>query len=164
MTVNLPISDDQQEWLKLDNQLCFQIYSASKAMTRVYKPLLSKLKLTYPQYLAMLVLWEQHAQQHSQQQSGINVKQLGQKLHLDSGTLTPLLKRLELSGLIRRERSFEDERVVFIKLTTKGINLSTKASDIPEVLLCRLKTPLDELLTLKTGLEKLIGEIQPDEI
>src|SRR3954462_6505588 len=97
------------EVLHLDNQLCFALYSASLAMTKLYKPLLDELGLTYPQYLAMLALW---------QEDGQSVSQLGERLFLDSGTLTPLLKRLETAGLVVRERSVEDERRVHIRLTT----------------------------------------------
>src|SRR3989338_5795761 len=97
--------------LLLDNQLCFALYSTSLAMTKLYKPLLDELGLTYPQYLAMLVLWEK---------DGLTVSELGERLFLDSGTLTPLLKRLEVSGLISRIRAVEDERRVHITLTAAG--------------------------------------------
>src|SRR6201995_1466873 len=97
--------------LKLDNQICFAIYSAAHAFNRVYKPLLDRLGLTYPQYLVMLVLWER---------DGVPVKDIGERLFLDSGTLTPLLKRLEAAELIKRTRSTEDERQLMIALTAKG--------------------------------------------
>src|SRR5436190_16074857 len=99
------------ELLHLDNQLCFSLYSASLAMTKLYKPLLDEIGLTYPQYLAMLVLWER---------DGLMVSELGERLYLDSGTLTPLLKRLEAAGLIARIRAVEDERRVHITLTAAG--------------------------------------------
>ena len=108
--------------LLLDNQLCFALYSTSLAMTRVYKPLLDALGLTYPQYLAMLVLWEK---------DGLMVSELGERLYLDSGTLTPLLKRLESSGLIARIRDVEDERRVHITLTAEGRKLKARATSIP---------------------------------
>ncbi|MEQ6289299.1 MarR family winged helix-turn-helix transcriptional regulator [Vogesella sp. GCM10023246] len=114
--------------LQLDKQLCFALYAASRAMTQAYQPLLAPLGLTYPQYLAMLVLWEQ---------DDISVKQLGERLHLDSGTLTPLLKRLENAGLLQRQRSSEDERSVVIRLTLAGKTLEEQAAAIPATLLCR---------------------------
>ena len=108
--------------LLLDNQVCFALYSTSLAMTKIYKPLLAPLGLTYPQYLAMLVLWEQ---------DGIMVSELGERLYLDSGTLTPLLKRLEAMGLIARLRDVADERRVHVTLTTAGRKLKAKAAVIP---------------------------------
>src|SRR6476660_6430646 len=99
------------EMLRLDNQLCFAVYSTSLAMTKLYKPLLDKLKLTYPQYLVMLVLWER---------DGLMVSELGERLSLDSGTLTPLLKRLEANGLVARIRDVADEQRVHVSLTTAG--------------------------------------------
>src|SRR5262244_4245764 len=104
--------------LRLDNQICFAIYSAAHAFNRVYKPLLDQLGLTYPQYLVMLVLWER---------DGVPVKEIGERLFLDSGTLTPLLKRLEAAGLVKRSRSTEDERVVLIHLTGAGKRLKRSA-------------------------------------
>jgi DNA-binding MarR family transcriptional regulator len=113
--------------LALDSQFCFALYSASLAMTKTYKPLLDKLGLTYPQYLVMLVLW---------QEDGLLVKTIGEKLFLDSGTLTPLLKRLEASGFIVRARDLEDERQVRITLTREGRALKRRAQDIPQQVLC----------------------------
>ena len=113
--------------LALDNQFCFALYSASLAMTKTYKPLLDKLGLTYPQYLVMLVLW---------QEDGLLVKAIGEKLFLDSGTLTPLLKRLEASGFIVRARDLDDERQVRITLTREGRALKRRAQDIPQQVLC----------------------------
>ena len=113
--------------LALDNQFCFALYSASHAVTRTYKPLLDQLGLTYPQYLVMLVLWEQ---------DGILVKDIGARLFLDSGTLTPLLKRLEANGLIDRNRDQQDERQVRISLRPAGRALRASALPIPEQLLC----------------------------
>ncbi|MBB2685399.1 MULTISPECIES: MarR family winged helix-turn-helix transcriptional regulator [Rhizobium] len=111
-----------QDPLKLDVFICFAVYTASHALNRVYKPLLDTLGLTYPQYLAMVALWEQDDQ---------TVSGLGEKLYLESSTLTPLLKRLESAGYIRRERSREDERVVVIRLSEAGIRLKEKAIGIP---------------------------------
>lgn len=109
-------------WLKLDHQLCFAVYSASLAMTKIYKPLLAPLGLTYPQYLVMLVLWEEDGQA---------VNALGDKLALDSGTLTPLLKRLQAQGAITRERDDIDERRVIVRLTDAGRKLKTRARKVP---------------------------------
>ncbi|TBY06371.1 MarR family winged helix-turn-helix transcriptional regulator [Rhizobium laguerreae] len=111
-----------QDQLKLDNFICFAVYTASHALNRVYKPLLDTLGLTYPQYLAMVSLWEQDGQ---------TVGGLGEKLFLESSTLTPLLKRLETAGYVSRERSREDERVVVIRLSEEGIRLKEKAIGIP---------------------------------
>src|SRR5512138_3124386 len=111
------------EWLRLDHQLCFALYSASLAMTKFYKPLLDPLGLTYPQYLVMLVLWEA---------DGVTVSQLGERLSLDSGTLTPLLKRLQAQGLVQRLRDASDERRVLLQLTARGRALKAKALTIPE--------------------------------
>jgi len=108
--------------LKLDHQLCFALYSASLAMTRLYKPLLQPLGLTYPQYLAMLALWERDA---------IPVSALGQRLQLDTGTLTPLLKRLEAAGLVQRLRDSADERRVLLRLTPAGRALKARAARVP---------------------------------
>ena len=118
-----PAADARADaWLALDKQLCFALYSASLAMTKVYKPLLAPLGLTYPQYLVMLALWEEDAQ---------TVSQLGDKLALDSGTLTPLLKRLESQGQLSRERDVEDERRVIVRLTSAGRHLRVQARRIP---------------------------------
>src|SRR6266566_9121917 len=112
--------------LRLDNQICFAVYSTAHAFNRVYKPLLDRLGLTYPQYLVMLVLWER---------DGVPVKDIGKGLFLDSGTLTPLLKRLEVAELIKRTRSTEDERQVLIALTSQGQALRDKARTVPQAIL-----------------------------
>ena len=112
-------------WLALDTQLCFALYSASLAMTKVYKPLLAPLGLTYPQYLVMLALWEHDAQ---------TVSGLGERLALDSGTLTPLLKRLEAQGQVRRERDSGDERRVIVRLTDAGRKLKVAARSVPQAI------------------------------
>ena len=111
--------------LSLDHHLCFALYSASRAMTAAYRPMLAKLNLTYPQYLALLVLWEE---------GRVTVGRLGERLQLDSGTLSPLLKRLEANGFVRRERSQTDERLVEVTLTPAGRRLERKAQCIPEQL------------------------------
>ncbi|BFH70886.1 MAG: MarR family transcriptional regulator [Paenibacillus dendritiformis] len=113
---------EPDERLKLDNQLCFAIYAASRELTKLYRPLLERLELTYPQYLALLALWEH---------DGMTVKELGLRLYLDSGTLTPMLKRMEQQGLIRRARAAEDERKVILSLTGKGRSLKKEAACIP---------------------------------
>ncbi|MGG4397907.1 MarR family transcriptional regulator [Paenibacillus thiaminolyticus] len=120
MTTSHPLPPDER--LKLDNQLCFAIYAASRELTKLYRPLLERLELTYPQYLALLALWEH---------DGMTVKELGHRLYLDSGTLTPMLKRMEQQGLLRRTRAAEDERKVILSLTGKGHSLKKEAACIP---------------------------------
>jgi DNA-binding MarR family transcriptional regulator len=132
--------------LQLDNQLCFALYSTSLAMTKLYKPLLDELGLTYPQYLAMLVLWEQ---------DGLMVSELGERLYLDSGTLTPLLKRLEASGFISRIRAVEDERRVHITLTAAGRKLKAKAAKIPGCILRASQCSIPELVALTQQVQAL---------
>ncbi|RTZ16591.1 MarR family transcriptional regulator [Vibrio aquaticus] len=140
------------ERLLLDNQVCFPLYSAANAVIRTYRPLLDKLDLTYSQYLVMMVLWET---------DGISVKDLGARLHLDSGTLTPLLKRLESKGFVVRGRSETDERVRVLKLSEAGANLKSEAFAVPESMKCHIQLELDELIQLKTLCEKLIKTLQP---
>jgi MarR family transcriptional regulator, organic hydroperoxide resistance regulator len=137
--------------LLLDNQLCFALYSTSLAMTRVYKPLLDEIGLTYPQYLAMLVLWEK---------DGLMVSELGERLYLDSGTLTPLLKRLETSGLIARIRAVEDERRVHLMLTAAGRKLKTKAAKIPGCILSATQCSIPELMTLTQQVQALREQLK----
>ncbi len=132
--------------LQLDNQLCFALYSTSLAMTKVYKPHLDELGLTYPQYLAMLALWER---------DGLMVSELGERLHLDSGTLTPLLKRLETSGLITRIRAVEDERRVHISLTAAGRKLKARAARIPACILSASQCSVSELIDLTQQVQAL---------
>ena len=129
--------------LRLGNQLCFAIYSTAHAFNRVYKPLLDGLGLTYPQYLVMLVLWER---------DGLSVKELGRRLFLDSGTLTPLLKRLEVAELVKRTRSTEDERQVLIALTPRGQSLREKARSVPPAILAASACSISELAAMKNGL------------
>jgi DNA-binding MarR family transcriptional regulator len=136
--------------LKLDHQLCFALYSASLAMTKMYKPLLEPLGLTYPQYLAMLVLWEG---------DGLTVSDLGARLQLDSGTLTPLLKRLEASGLVQRLRDTADERRVLLRLTAAGRALKARAAKVPPQVACASGCSLDELAGLTRRLQSLRDEI-----
>jgi len=142
------------ELLRLDNQLCFALYGASRLLTRVYRPLLEPLGLTYPQYLVMLVLWDADRAERS-----LSVNALGEKLLLDSGTLTPLLKRLEADGLLRRTRSAKDERVVELALTDQGRDLRTQAIAVPCALLERAALPLDELAELRTRTARLVDAL-----
>ena len=132
--------------LQLDNQLCFALYSTSLAMTKLYKPLLDELGLTYPQYLAMLVLWEK---------DGLMVSELGERLYLDSGTLTPLLKRLEASGLVSRLRDVADERRVHISLSPAGRKLKALAAKIPGCILTASQCSVPELTTLTQQVQAL---------
>lgn len=137
--------------LLLDNQLCFALYSTSLLMTKIYKPLLQPLGLTYPQYLAMLVLWEQ---------DGITVGDISTRLLTDPGSLTPVLKRLEAEGLIRRLRSSQDERVVELHLTHAGKALHQEAQNIPACVAEACGQDLGELMTLKDQLIHLRQQLQ----
>ena len=137
--------------LQLDHQLCFKLYAASRAIIRGYRPMLDALGLTYPQYLAMLVLWEWQQQPPAQ----ATVKALGERLMLDSGTLTPLLKRLEASGHIRRARDAQDERRVRIALTPQGLGLRDQAERIPHCVLESSQCTLPELVALTSQLKTL---------
>jgi DNA-binding MarR family transcriptional regulator len=143
------------DWLRLDQQLCFALYASSLAMTKLYKPLLEPLGLTYPQYLVMLALWEQ---------DGIGVSTLGQRLSLDSGTLTPLLKRMEGAGLLLRQRATEDERRVDILLTPAGRSLKAQALEIPPRLACAAACSLEELSSLTRRLHELRQQLADAEI
>ena len=144
---------ETKEAIALENQVCFPLYSAANAVVRAYRPLLNALDLTYPQYLVMMVLWEHN---------GINVKELGAKLYLDSGTLTPLLKRLETKGLVERKRSEQDERVRVLTLTQQGMSLQQAAKAVPGAMLCRFDLDLDELNTLKQLCEKVLGKLSTE--
>lgn len=136
--------------LQLDNQLCFALYSASLAMTKLYTPLLSALNLTYPQYLVLLVLW---------QQDGLTVTALGERLNLNSGTLTPLLKRMEASGFLVRERSQDDERRVLVSLTPAGKKLKARAASVPQCVAQAVGYPLSELMALTQQLKALRSQL-----
>ena len=145
-----------EQLLRLDNQICFAVYSAAHAFNRVYKPLLDRLGLTYPQYLVMLVLWER---------DNVPLKTIGERLFLDSGTLTPLLKRLEAAELIKRTRSKEDERQVLIELTAEGEELREKAKSVPQSILAasacsvgELVAMKDEIVALRDRLNAVLGE------
>ncbi|MDC7683844.1 MarR family transcriptional regulator [Asticcacaulis sp. BYS171W] len=132
--------------MRLDNQICFAIHSAAHAFAQAYKPLLEPLGLTYPQYLVMLLLWEKDDR---------SVSELGAPLFLDSGTLTPLLKRLQTQGLINRNRDAKDERVMRITLTEAGKALAEKAAGIPTAMLCAMKGDLGHLTTLRDQVKAL---------
>ena len=137
--------------LKLTNQLCFDLYAASRAVTKAYRPLLDPLGLTYPQYLVMLVLWEHDAQ---------SVTALGQALQLDSGTLSPLLKRLESAGLIRRQRRPDDERTVEVGLTEAGLALRERAAGVPMAIACKVGLSLAEGRALQAELRRLLAALE----
>lgn len=135
--------------LKLENQVCFPIYAASRLVTRLYQPFFDKLDITYPQYLVFLLLWEKDNR---------NVSDISHCLYLESSTLTPLLKRMEAKGYIKRKRSAEDERSVFIQLTAKGKKLEEKASAIPMQIVSKMQTEeisVEEILKMKDTLQKI---------
>lgn len=139
------------EQLKLENQLCFPLYAAAKEVVRKYKPLLDELDLTYTQYITMMVLWENES---------MNVKELGSKLYLDSGTLTPLLKKLEAKGYITRGRCKEDERNLIIQITKKGEELKEQAAHIPSQMTGKwLNITKDEVQNMYHALYKLLSQI-----
>lgn len=146
---NKAIPADQA--LRLDNQVCFALYSASHAMSKAYKLHLEALGLTYPQYLAMLVLWEH---------DGLTVSEIGDRLFLDSGTLTPLLKRLEVGGYVSRLRDTADERRVLIRLTAAGRKLKNKAQDIPACMLQNMQCSIQELADLTRQIQQLRDRLQ----
>ncbi|MDQ1202812.1 MarR family winged helix-turn-helix transcriptional regulator [Rhodococcus sp. SORGH_AS_0303] len=137
--------------LTLDKQLCFALYSASRATTAVYRPLLDDLGITYPQYLVMLVLWER---------DGLSVSELGDRLGLDSGTLSPLLKRIETLSLVTRERSAEDERRVEIRLTDTGRALRSAAAHVPECIFTATGLTEDEATTLIALVRKTTASLR----
>lgn len=138
------------EKLKLENQLCFSLYAASREVIKLYKPLLDKYGLTYTQYIVMLVLWEEEK---------ISFKEIGQKLHLDSGTLTPVLKKLEQQQLINKYRDKEDDRNVTVELSEKGNTLREEMLQVPEAVYCKIGGELEELLQLKKSLDNLLAKL-----
>ena len=144
---------DEQKYdvLKLENQLCFPLYAAAKETVKLYRPLLEKMSLTYTQYIAMLVFWE-----HKK----MNVKELGEKLYLDSGTLTPVLKSLEAKGYVRRYRSTEDERVLLVEVTEAGKALREEALSVPARMACHVVLSPEESLTLYKLLYKLLSAVE----
>jgi len=136
--------------LLLENQLCFALYDASRKVTQLYRTHLKKLGLTYPQYLVIMVLW---------QEEQVTVKELGARLNLDSGTLTPLLKRLEKGGFLTRCRSKKDERELVVQLTDQGKNVSVDADCIPEKLLCSFGLPTEKVFALRDALKEFCTSI-----
>ena len=141
---------DKYDLLKLENQLCFPLYACSKEIVRRYKVYLDKLDLTYTQYIVMMVMWEEKE---------LNVKELGDKLFLDSGTLTPVLKKLEAKGYVTRERSKIDERTLIVTLTESGKELREKAVDIPVGMRGCLKLSDEEMVQLRTMLNKILSDM-----
>ena len=144
------MSEELYNALKLENQLCFPLYACSKEVVKKYKPFLDRLDLTYTQYITMMVMWERKK---------INVKELGESLYLDSGTLTPLLKKLEKKGYITRERSKEDERNLIVSITEKGERLRDEAVDVPQQMRQCVNLTGDEAKTLYALLYKLLGKL-----
>ncbi|MCM1173362.1 MAG: MarR family transcriptional regulator [Clostridium sp.] len=139
--------DNQYEGLKLENQLCFPLYAASREVIKQYRPYLDKLGITYTQYIAMMVLWEEKK---------ISARELGKKLFLDSGTLTPVMKSLETKGYVKRYRSLEDERVLMVEITENGEALKEKVKDVPEKVAGCVKLDTQEALQLYTLLYKVL--------
>jgi MarR family transcriptional regulator, organic hydroperoxide resistance regulator len=138
---------EKYEGLKLENQICFPLYALSREIIKLYKPLLEPFDLTYTQYIAMLVLWEEEK---------IHFKDLGKKLHLDSGTLTPVVKKLQSKGYITKYRNKEDDRVVTVELTDSGKELKPKMTDIPEKMYCQIQGEDEGLWNLKKHLDDLL--------
>lgn len=145
------MDDRNYEALKLDNQLCFPLYAAAKETVKLYRPMLEQLNLTYTQYIAMMVFWEKKR---------LNVKELGERLYLDSGTLTPVLKSLEAKGYVRRYRSQEDERVLIVELTEAGEALRDAALQIPTAVASRVELSPEESKELYDLLYRLLGAIE----
>ncbi len=136
--------------LKLSNQLCFPLYAATRQITKLYRPLLEKLGVTYPQYLVLLVLFEEDS---------VTVKELGERLYLDSGTLTPMLKRMEEHGLVSRQRSSKDERVVEVTLTDKGRAIEKQAEEVPLKFAKEIHLEKEEFDELKRLLTKILDQV-----
>ncbi|ASW74152.1 MarR family transcriptional regulator [Chryseobacterium piperi] len=142
---------EKSEILKLENQICFPLYAIAKEITGLYRPFLDELDITYPQYLVMMVLWEN---------DGLPVTHIGEKLLLDSGTLTPLLKRLEGKGFISRKRKKEDERVVQVFLTEVGKTLKDKACGVPDKIMEKINVQAEDLIELKNSINKILSKIE----
>ncbi|MBQ6803306.1 MAG: MarR family transcriptional regulator [Clostridia bacterium] len=147
------MSDNRYDGLKLENQVCFPLYAASREVIKQYRPYLDPLDLTYTQYIAMMVFWSEKK---------INVKALGEKLFLDSGTLTPVLKSLESKGYVKRYRSREDERVLMVEITREGEALKEKAVDVPAQMASCVNLNPEDAMQLYTLLYKLIGTLHKD--
>ncbi|MCR5154967.1 MAG: MarR family transcriptional regulator [Lachnospiraceae bacterium] len=142
---------DKYDALKLDNQLCFPLYACSKEIVRRYKPFLDKIDLTYTQYITMMVMWEHKS---------ISVKDLGEYLYLDSGTLTPLLKTLEKKGFVTRTRSKEDERVLIVEVTKEGMDLREKALEVPAKMGACVRLSAEEAKALYGILHKMLNSME----
>lgn len=138
------------ECIKLENQICFSLYAASREVIKLYKPILDKYNLTYTQYLVMIVLWEYDE---------ITVKDIGNKLHLDSGTLTPLLKKLEARGLLTRHRAKEDDRMVLVNLEEDGKKLKNEILDVPGEVFCKMNISKEKVELLKQNLDELMDSL-----
>ena len=136
--------------IKLDNQVCFSLYAVSREIIKLYKPFLDKFNLTYTQYIAMLVLWEDEKS---------TVKDIGKRLHLDSGTLTPLLKKIESMGLVIRYRDVNDDRVVIVELTKKGRLLKEDITEVPHEMACKINMSKDEIIQLKKQLDVMLQSL-----
>ena len=144
---------DKFESLKLSNQVCFPLYAASREVIKLYKPFLDEYNLTYTQYITMLVLWEDEK---------ITIKELCKKLYLDSGTITPVIKKLEAMGLLIKYRDKSDERIVNVELTDKGRELKEEIVKVPEQVSCKINGSVEDLLIFKNLLEKVLDEISPN--
>jgi DNA-binding MarR family transcriptional regulator len=142
---------DKYESIKLDNQVCFSLYASSREIIKLYKPFLDKFNLTYTQYVAMLVLWEDEKS---------TVKEIGKRLHLDSGTLTPLLKKIESMGLIKRYRDVNDDRVVIVELTEQGRLMKDQVTEVPREMACKINMSREDLIELKRRLDNLLKVIE----
>ena len=149
------MAKQKDSYLHLDDQVCFALYSTSLALNKVYRTILKDLKLTYPQYLVMLVLWEQE---------NLSVSEIGERLHLNSATLTPLLKRLEALKFVSRQRSAEDERQVFVTLTKAGKALKVKAEEVPKALFCAMGSDVQEASNIKDKLSNLKKHLMSSDL
>lgn len=141
---------DKYGRIKLENQICFPLYALSREVIKLYKPILDKYNLTYTQYITMLVIWEE---------GKIIFKELGKRLHLDSGTLTPVIKKLESMGLVTKYRNKDDDRVVTVELTEKGRLLREDILEVPEKIYCKFKGDDEKLIALKKQLDELLASI-----
>jgi DNA-binding MarR family transcriptional regulator len=148
------MADKNYDDLRLDNQLCFPLYALSKEVIKQYRPYLDKINLTYTQYIAMMVIWEKEK---------INVKELGKKLYLDSGTLTPVLKSLEAKGFVTRYRSQEDERLLMVEITAEGIALKDKALEIPRKMVSKIDISLNDAIVMHRQLYNLLNQLIDDK-
>lgn len=145
------MSEKKYEALKIENQICFPLYACSREIIKQYKPFLDEIDLTYTQYIVMMVLWERKV---------VTVKELGKVLYLDSGTLTPLLKKLELKGLISRNRSEEDERNLMVSITDAGEKLKEEAVNVPQKIVGCMSLEAEEAMQLYRILYKILGQVE----